>query len=418
MYFNWSGRYAAMFAVAVTAAAANWLPTGFTYGLSLSLALALFAWGCLRYSRLMYKDGETNLPLASVMFCGILLLVPSKLEQYLWLTGAAVYFVGGAALLILLQLVSASKGTTSKDRSMELQIGLLIVSVVGFNEFLALVVGMVLATDILLKAVFKADHTSWKRYAIRIAVFLTSFGTSILAPGNFVRDATSNAHKRDLLYALGKSSGEMMQYLLATASRDYWAIIALLFAAFLAGALAAGDRQVSFKRWGVSALILIAAFPMHFLVYTFLTGESTPGRVINQAVMLALAGMCIIVAAYGKGAVPKTESSNQRQIAFWCGFFAVGVLLLCSPNFRTLAQTTLRFGPSWHAQQIERDRGFASLPANNRQVVFVRAFDVEDSNPPIFAGGDVSRQPDNWINKCVASYYVVPEVKLYQGKAR
>lgn len=409
MYQHWAGRYSSMFLVALAASASEIAPAEYVYEFSLAIFLFVFAWSCLRVSRMAGPEGKTNVALAAVIFCGSLLLVPSKLEQYLWLTGAAVYFFGCSLLLAFVQIATTDHPLEKASPLREIGILALIVAIVGFNEFLALIAGACIFW-LLLQTLLERNG-SWRWPAIRLVVFSAAFAVSVFAPGNFVRDATSSANRHAFGSATSLAIDSLLQFLVVVSSRDILAICAVLAASAAAGALSGPVKPPLFKRWGALMLILIAAFPMHLWVYSFLTGEPTPGRVINQALMLALAAACVLAAAIGENFLARRLPLSNGQVAT-AVFGVAGLILAGSHNSRELTSTTWTFGPNWRAQQIARDNGFASLPKGITSPAYVRPYARNDSDPPTFAGADIQGSPDYWVNKCVAGYYHVPSVQL------
>lgn len=155
-------------------------------------------------------------------------------------------------------------------------------------------------------------------------------------------------------------------------------------------------------------LILFAAFPMHFWVYSFLTGEATPGRIVNQAFVLALAAACTMLAMLGRN-ISATWSVRSAAVIRALLLAAAGILMLGGTEFTTYDHTLRTFAPGWRAEQLARHDGLHAIEGSH-QTAYVRPFTNNDSTPPTFMGADVTPDPKNWINRCVADYYQLKDV--------
>lgn len=407
VYMNWTGRYSSSFLIALSALPSKIMPTGLGYSLVLAAYSLLFLWACIRMAYLLDGTRPTAIALGLVAFASSMVLMPSKLEQYLWLTGAAVYFVGGSLLLLLVsRLARSDLRAAPADWRAEAWICALIVATNGFNEFLAVIVGVCIGWSALDQAI--RERRIGAHHLLRIVLFVAAFCATVFAPGNFARDATSNVPRHDFGLAVSRGLEDMLVFGMVQLKAD-----AIPFAASMLGAACAGllvPARAAGRRasWLPYALILIASFPMHFLLYSFLTGEHTPGRIINQAFMLAHVAACLLAAGAGQWAARRKGSHAQTLLPAVL-LVGTGMALLASNSYLDFAGTAARFGPKWHAQQLERHAGLLGLPASSKPV-YVKPFDRETSVRPVYQGGDVGPDPGNWINLCVAGYYQVPQI--------
>lgn len=412
MYRHWTGRYSAMFSIALVAASSPVLPVAYGYSFALACCCILFAWACWRFSSLLDADRLSRAALSAILFCATMIAMPSKLEQFLWLTGAAVYFIGASMLLLLVQAIAMPRPPGGRRVAHEAIIAILIVTTVGFNEFLALTTGA-LVTWYAMHAIWR-QRAYWPVHAVRLAIFAAAFAAAVLAPGNFARDATSSATRHKFGDATSMAMSSLLQFIDGMTASQRLPLLAALLGAAAAGALAARTRKRAHTlapAWRPVVLLLLAAFPMHLWVYSFLTGEPTPGRVINQAFMLALAAVCLAIAICFCSIATRWQGSGKihRAPAASITLLVAGLGLLGSHSFRTFAYTIRDFAPRWHAQQLERHHGLTSLSGSGA-TAYVRPFDREILAPPVFSGTDVQASPTHWINRCVASYYKVPAV--------
>lgn len=399
LYQHWTGRYSASLLVAAVAASSGLLPIALGYSCALALLVGLFAWACVEMSRLLDgKDARINVAWALVAFCTTLVMMPSKLEQFLWLTGSAVYFAGASLFLVLLRTLSAPP----TQRRHEMQICILVAIITGFNEFLAVLTGAALALSLLTSI---AQRQPLRPHLVRFAVFALAFSVTVFAPGNFARDAASVGTR----HQFGATTVQM----LADLSEFVSAFPPPGFAIGLAGAIASGmlgaTRGAVLRRgWWLWEVLLLASFPLHLWMYSFLTGESTPDRVINQAFTLSSTALCIVAAASGQLIMRKWPSSPRFAL------LAVGLAGLgfsASRPFLSFADSLRGYAPRWHALQLERDAGLRSLHRSPRPV-YVRPFPYDDLSISAFRGGDVGHDPANWVNRCVADYYQVDSIIL------
>ncbi|MBP3983141.1 hypothetical protein J5837_01785 [Pseudoxanthomonas helianthi] len=407
MYQNWSGRYSAMFTVSLVATISLFVPVGLAYSLSLACFLILFALACLAISPLIDTNRRVSVPFAAILFASTLIAMPSKLEQYLWLTGAAVYFIGTSLLFVLILVMSAPRADRTRAIPREVLIGALIALITGFNEFLAIVTGACVLwfgfRDI------RAEKKNWHQAILRLTIFAAAFATTILAPGNFARDSTSVTARHEIGNATALAIKSLWQFAHGMSEQQTLPIFAALVGSAAVGAMVARGRS-KIRDWAPVALILLCSLPMHLWVYSFLTGEAAPGRVLNQAFMHVTAAGCLVAAAIGSRLSALSEHNPTSWAAALLGL--AGIFLIASPSFRSFARVAHEFAPRWHAQQLERHRGFGSLPRPISQPAYVRPYSLGDSSPPVFAGADVTSSPENWINRCVADYYEANSVIL------
>lgn len=414
LYHHWTGRYSSSFLVA----AVGWLtsvvplPMQWVYAASLAALVSVYAWSCLALSRTASRDGSVNLPLAALMASATLVLMPSKLEGMLWVTGASVYSAGIACFFFLMRSIALDRFI---DRDIERHTYswrslALIVAAVGFNEFLALAVGGYLALRIVL---FARTQAYLKQNIAYFSIYLASMAISILAPGNFERDA-SIATARHGVQAAMTMSWHSFTIFLDMHILPHKALLAMLCSgAFAAGWLTGRARpsaSVAPSRFLSVPMALIASFPMHLLVYSYLSGEETPGRIINQAYMMALAGTCLLLAWVGTRVTLRSLRMQGAAPAFGV-VLSAGLWLLSSPQFTQVSMVTRDFGPIWRSEQIKRDQELVNsarlqLPAR------VESFSPEGSTPPLFQGADAGPDTANWINQCISQFYQVPSLEV------
>ena len=402
LYQHWTGRYTASLLVALVASSSLLAPVQFAYPLALVMLMTLFGWACLEVSRLLGgRDGRPNLAWMLVAFAATMIMMPSKLEQYLWLTGAAVYFAGASLLLILVRTLVLAPARPSPAQNVWLCV--LVVLITGFNEFLAVATGACLALSMLQA---RLQHHALRPHFVRLGVFGLAFAVAVLAPGNFARDAASAATRHQLGDSASQALADFSGFLSAFASTNLAVFFTGMAGAFAAGMLG-GSNGIARRRWQPWILLLLAAFPLHLWMYTFLTGEATPGRVVNQAFTLANVALCLAAAACGQAVSGKWPAFWRRASLPVLGVAGVG--FIATQPFIAFAGAVHGFGPIWQSQQLQRHAGLTGIQPS-KQPVYVRPFEGNDASPPIYRGADVGPDPAHWINRCVADYYRIPAI--------
>lgn len=408
LYLHWTGRYSASFAVAVTGwlAGISPLPFQWTYAGVLLAFLVLFLLACMQASRMLAARGAVNLPLAMILCAAVLALMPSKLEGATWLTGAAVYMLSVSFALLAFRAVEQS---TASGRTGDLLLSSSLLAVtVGFNELVALVVGAWLVVRLPSQ---RHDRGRMNRSLLHLGVFAIFFGASVLAPGNFVRDATMATPRHDLAQAFALARESYQLIVSELIQPNAWALALLFAAAAAAGAIVyRGDTPRRARDFVPLAVALLVALPLHLVVYSFLTGERIPARVLNQALALALVGTLLAASWLGGRWSARLRAAGDRRL-LWIVLVA-GVVLVAGAPFRYLATTTRDFGPIWQAHQEARHQALIAARVQGISHPALKPLPSERVSTPVLSGADITADPENWINRCVADFYGVERVAL------
>lgn len=418
LYQHWTGRYSSSFLVAFV----GWLstvlpfPLHAVYATALALLLGVFAFSTWRTSAWASAEAQGSIVLAALLTAVPLVLMPSKLESLYWLTGNAVYFAGIASLLLTATSTLSDEyvdgaGNSVPTYSWATLAG--IVLTVGFNEFLAIALGGFLV----LRAIMAAPARSHlKQHVAYLAVFALAFAASVLAPGNFARDAGLATQRHDVGHALELTLRSWNVFLQMHVTPNKGLIAAVLLTALAAGWIL-GERLATarIRRFFPLPLALVGSFPLHFFVYSFLSGEETPGRIVNQAYPLALVGG-LLVLAWGSARLRRRSTRTLPALLPWIILFCCGLVLIGSAQFRSVAVESHQFGPIWEAEQKARERALI-LAARRSEAASVTPFTPQRAPTPMFQGADISADPTNWVNQCVASYYGVPTVVVARAAA-
>lgn len=402
-YGEWTGRYTSTLLIGLVGASSGLVPVPISYPLALGGFVLLFLVACRQIARLPSARNSSNLPLALAIFCGVLVVMPSKLEQFFWLTGAVVYFVAPACLLLLIHAIGANGEARRESTGREAWIAVLIVAITGFNELIALVLGACLAWSCIDSLFLR--RATW-RHAARLLLFTAAFALTTLAPGNFLRDAGSQLPRHDVLDAIGLAHASLAGF-----ESTYGVALPALLAVLAAVAAGAGwprGESRPARAWLSYPAILVLSLPAQLWVYSFLTGEPSPGRILNQGITLAIVGACVAAAYAGQRLASRLPATSSRRLHL-AGLAVAGLGLAMTPNFGNLAEAAIVFGPSWHAQQLQRHAGLTGITTTTLPV-YVKPFEGPDGDPPVYRGGDVGADPKHWINRCVADYYQIPAI--------
>lgn len=411
LYQHWTGRYSSSFLVAFVGSLTTVLPFSLhaIYATALALLLGVFAFSAWRASAWATVEARGGLVLATVLAAVPLVLMPSKLESLYWLTGNAVYFAGIACLLLTATSTLSDEYTDASGQSFPTYSWATlagIVLTVGFNEFLAIALGGFLVLRALMATPARAHL---KQNVAYLVVFAVAFAVSVLAPGNFARDAGLATQRHDVGHALDLTLRSWDVFLQMHVTPNKGLIVAVLAAALAAGWIL-GERLAAarIRRFFPLPLALVGSFPLHFFVYSFLSGEETPGRIVNQAYPLALIGVMLVL-AWGAARLRRRWTRTLPALLPWAILFGAGTVLLASAQFRSVAVESREFGPIWEAEQSARERALIRA-ARRGEAASVAPFTPQRAPTPMFQGADLGTDPANWVNQCVASYYGVPSV--------
>lgn len=409
LYLHWTGRYSSTFVVAlggwliaVAPVPEHWVYSAFVAALMLVLAAALYA-----AQRLVGDGGRGRWLPGLVLTAFVLVLTPSKLEGLLWLTGAAVYTLGiGALLWLALEMQRDLRGPGLDWRASWRSPAAIFIAT-GFNELLALSVGAM----IVLVALAHRGRSRWPQHAVYFAAFVAALLITVLAPGNFARDSLSAAQRHDLPTAL-RLAGESLQLFWVHGLSVHGMLVVYLAVASAAAGLWMKSTQGvvagSWRRLWPLCVVLLTAMPLHAVVYSFLTGEAMPGRIVNQAYAMGLVGVGLVsgwcglrLAAGAAGRVPASAV-----------VLVMGLVLVTSTPFLGFTRVIREDAAGWRHEQLERQ----ALIAQGRQLklprVVVPAFSDRPALVSVLQGADISDDPTYWVNTCLAGYSRVPEIVL------
>lgn len=413
-YLTWTGRYASVFMVA----SAGWLssvapwPIHVTYQALVVMLTLVFVAGCVVAMGALSASRFVNVAVACIAGAAALTFMPSRLEGVYWLSGAAIYVTSVAVFLALARSIArddlAGEGSIGARRPYASVA--LIVFCVGFNELIALSIGGFL----LLRVVFFAKGSVYRKRNIAYGIaYAASMLLTVCAPGNFARDAISQLPRHELAGAWRLALHSMELFIDSRTAADGKVLFAMLAgtAAFTWAMKPSGFMK--FRRIAPMALTLLVAMPTHLYAYSFLTGEETPGRIINQCYSMTLVGACVLAAWAGSAVASVLRMKPSLRTA--CAvLLAVGLMFLTTDQFRRVVETIRDFGPVWRSEHLQR---IEALRAGRGGSVTLAPFSPEDGAWPLFEGADITSDPSYWVNTCMSGVYGVKDVRLKAPKA-
>lgn len=409
MYLMWTGRYSSVFMVAST----GWLssvtpwPLYATYQLVVvGLVVALIA-GCIAAMNVLSMPRLVNVSVGSIAAAAALTFMPSRLEGVYWLTGAAIYVTSVAVLLATAWSIVRDDRAAAGRAAVRWPYASMawIVFCVGFNELIALSLGGFL----LLRVAFFARGGSYRKRNIAYGVaYAISMLVTVCAPGNFARDALSQVPRHEVGGAATLALHSLELFIDSRMSPNAGILLGVLVGVAVFTWAVRPPAFARFNRIAPLALTLLVAMPAHLYVYSFLTGEETPGRIINQCYAMTLVGACLLAAWSGAAVAERTRRKPALLVA--CAVLAcTGAAFLTTAQFRQVVDTARDFGPVWHAQQLQR---LDALRAGRGNSISLPPFSPEGHAWPLFQGADITEDPAYWVNSCLGNMHGIREIRL------
>lgn len=413
MYQAWTGRYSSVFAVALVGWLISAVPWSIfmSYHIALIVLILVFLAGCISAASIISSSQRLNVAVACISCAAALTFMPSRLEGVYWLTGAAVYITGIGAFLVLVKSISKDDRNDNGESHapypwMTL---FLIVVCVGFNELLALSLGELL----LLRVIFDVRDVLWRRRNFQYGVvYLAALLVTVCAPGNFLRDKASSLPRHEIGEAIKLSLVSLRQFVTGLVVPNLSTLLVMLIGVAIVSWAMRPEKSIVAKRLMPIVVTLLSAIPLHMFVYSFLVGEPSPGRIINQCYVMTIIGGCLLMAWLGAVAARKVEGRVRSWVAS-AVLVIIGLAFLSSASYRQVTSTIRDFGPVWRSQQLQR---LEILQAGRGRSVLLPPFVPEGADRPLFQGGDITDDSSYWVNSCMSSAYGIKSVRLLKEK--
>jgi hypothetical protein len=417
MYLNWSGRYASMFFIALPAWVMTVSPVDMSiiYRLFVFLYIASFIASLYFFFKILELDKTTCLLFTLLISGLVLIILPSKVEGLYWLTGSAVYLLPVSAFMLLASVLQLEYIKRQEKSLPALATSLILITVVGFNELIAISAGLLIGFHFLFQ---QKDRRNNNKNIFLVLIFIGSMLVAVLAPGNFARSSTIVVPKHNIEVAFNlmiSSLGMLWNYNIGLHKTvAVFAIMGGLLIGFLPRSTALFKYRRQFLAVPVS---LIVGIPIHFFVYSFLTGEASPGRVLNQSTALLWIGILLLSAFISSRFV---EFFSSRQVisgreysgVLYFGLIIVSLAYLEHKEFKNLNQTLKVFAPYWASERDAREQRIKLANSSGVKILQVDPLGKEPFWPPFFSGTDLTEDPKYWVNMCIASYYHLEEISI------
>ena len=408
-YLTWTGRYSAVFLESIISQFD--LIDGYPWVALLTLLMTFAAIHALvasvvwtNMSRL--RVAAISLTVAAVFIGGL----PSTVEAFYWMPGAASYQWGIITYLFWLSLLSLRFRRGDGHQRPVWQTALIVIltlALPGFNEVSAPIVFATIGGFILAERWRGRGHDRFLWMLLGIIVLVTA--VCFVAPGNGNRSGgyPALASRHNLGYALIETARQTVRFVVSYGSYPaLWlgALAAWWWWAFpLRGAAFNWVRRPIYVASVLLCLVSVLYLTLFPLYWEY--GEmnySGEGRTYNVTFMVLCA---IVLTVAGSLVSALVGPSISRGVKVRPGWIDVGVpvllaaLLIASPSTRRVYQA-LRVAPAYLHEEQARTRELRRAPREG--VVFVDRLTVR---PPGLFWGDVELDQSHWINICVAKYY-------------
>ncbi|MYN15034.1 hypothetical protein GSY71_18005 [Pusillimonas sp. TS35] len=417
LYKHWTGRYSSSFFISLPAWISSISPlhVQYIYKIFVLAYLAAIPISIYFFLRTIGVDLLFS-RLASLMVSSIIfLIIPSKIELLYWLTGSAVYLVPIAFFFVL---AAALENQLAKPIVYYNLAIFAIIILVGMNELIAISAGILIIAHAITN--FTRIKTDRQKYLILFTIFILALAVTVFAPGNFARDAkdsslaVSNKHNIQAALVMGMSS---LKNLWNYNFKDYAGV--LLYGSFAMGSVGVllAIRGISIKWRAVTPLMATAliSIPIQFFIYSFLSGDIAPSRILNQSTALLWAPTMIFISVlFNNTAISRLRARNLPHLRNCCYgvLIIMGILVVSQPAFSTLNGKIRSFAGVWAQEHALREDMIRSSLSSGKRDLRVTHFSKEPGWPPIFQGADITNDPKNWINQCVANYYKIERIQL------
>jgi hypothetical protein len=410
-YNNWSGRYIANLLLSLTPVDHAFVVFYRTSLLIVNFSLFLTIYYLLNNIPTVYPTA----PAANVTLSASVILVSSLLyrepvENIYWAGGVFTYQISLIFILLavatLLKLIDHQAEVPSYSRTI---IILALFITCGLNETISLILLGINAFTITYLVVI--------RRAVPSILYSSMFFSTIFflfvyfAPGNAVRESTiPNPNAHNILYATLFSTKEGLKLVSSMLGRPE--TILLCFTVYMISKHyyhKLTELPISIKLIAPFAAILSIFIGVFASAYV--TARMPPPRAIGAASFIFIILITISIVLFADNNKGETINSVPSNITSIILTIFISCTFLYSPNSRTLLRNFYDDSLSEYSyrynireKQIER-----CLEDKDQECAVSR---VKDSSENIIIHfGDMSPDRDQWINKCMANYYGLRDVR-------
>lgn len=331
---------------------------------------------------------------SSALFIGF---IPYPQDTVFWAAGTITYLLPLSFALIASVMISRSLYNLLRPAELAL-LTLLLAGITASNEtfMAATCLSLAAATGIVLVSKRKIPRTLL--YALIVAGIFSAF--VFFAPGNDVRGAAYTAGRA------GEIKFTIKESLLAF-GRYFTSSNPAIFGSFLLIGLVAGffsSLRFRLKSWFNPVVIGLGTFILTFACFAVSywgTGEVPPLRTFS----MIQAVMCIGALGIGMSFTsfyPRKHSERQLLALLGVSTIILTLIAWASPLH------------TWILQDINSDKyiAFKQATADRETSIYSNCegqteCEVEQIEWPIAIdrAGDITNDPDHWVNKCVSNYY-------------
>ncbi|MDO4333616.1 MAG: hypothetical protein Q4C58_13150 [Eubacteriales bacterium] len=418
IYQTWQGTWASIFLMALQPGiwgeqyyfVTTWLMLGVTSVSGLYLFHVIFR-------RCLGSDRGIAVTVSCIYLIVAVQCMVDKTQGFFWYNGAVHYMFPQAALFGLTGIVLTMLGNTGHKRKY-LVIGILLTAYIGGGNLVTgLECGIWLITAIVLFCAGKKKNVA-KRVCILLGIWVVSFGSNVLAPGNGNR-------QEEFSYRPGvvRSILQSFYYCLDFVFDQWmnWAVIALvlLVLPFVVRAVQNYEGNFRFRYPLLVAAYSYCILASMFTPSVYASGDPGSGRIYNiiflTHLLLIVVNLVYFYGWYWKKyqAAKRMEEKDLRiyhissalGVAF-CFIIAAGVNQDAFTTTSALSSLLKGEAASYKQQQEERLELLLDETVKDAELKeFV-------NKPYLLYYEDIEADADNWKNVRMSGYYRKDTVKL------
>jgi hypothetical protein len=410
-YNNWSGRYIANILLSLTPVDHASVVFYRASLLIVNLSLFLAIYYLLNNIPAFYPD-RASTSIASSVFVMLVsyLGYTEPVENIYWAGGVFTYQI--ALIFILLALATILKEVEHKAESFsknKLIITLALFISFGLNETLSLIV---LGINVFTIAyLFTIRKTVPSILYSSLVASLTFFLLVYFAPGNTVRSSVlANPNAHNMLYATLLSSKEALRLVTSTFARPETILLFITVYIYSKHHYRKhGDLPTSIKLIVPFAAILSIVIGVFASVYV--TARMPPPRALGAASFIFVILLTISIILFANNDKWETINSFPSSIKLIILTIFISCTFLYSPNSRTLLRNFHNKSLSEYSDRYNtREKQIERCLENKDQECAVSR--VKNSSENIIIHfADISPDKDQWINKCMANYYGIRDLR-------
>lgn len=354
------------------------------------------------------------------------LLTPVPVEAFFWFCGSALYTVTyneTAVLVTLLVLLYHCSASSGRWKRILLYTGIVLFTVlVSGGTYVTLVLMLLLYLFAVIWYWYRRNPGRWFVTA-GMVLYLAGFLLNVLAPGNRARLSTAGAEGSSAVMAILLALKEAAFYVAGNAILPCM-VLGVLFLPLFANIVKKKDYKYPFPF--LVTMISFGVFAAQFTPTLYTLGITGAGRIQN------LYRWTFYIWLYGnelywvgwlyrrKLLSPGSAEDGQAQRSYLLGGWTAGGLALCFTLYvwggSTLtslsAVDSLRRGQAQTYYKEHQER-LAVLEDESIKVVRFEPFSCA---PYLLFFGDITEDPEDWVNDAMSSYYGKDSVALVGEK--